>query len=111
MAAPPGESLTGPVRQTQRMDTFVTGVGFGLMVVGFAIFLIGAATRMNYVRNSLSPDSLPLWFRAEGLVLLGGSIVLLGLIVAARWWSSYLIIVAVFVAGAVVLIRSRMNWR
>lgn len=73
---------------------FVDGIGFGLMVVGVVIFAIGLAVRSNYVRNVLRPDALPLWFRGEGLILLGGSLELLGIMVAARLAWPWLIVIA-----------------
>ena len=92
------------------MDAFVDGLAFGLIVVGCAIFLIGLATRMNYLRNMLNPDSLPLWFRAEGIVLLGGATFMLGVAIAGRILWPWVIVVMVLVVAAVLFLRSRINW-
>lgn len=92
------------------MATLVTGIGFGLMVVGTVIVLLGVGARMEYLRHIFSPDSLPLWFRAEGLVLSGGSVTVLGIIVAYRLWWPWLPIVGVFGVGAALLLGSRYSW-
>ena len=85
-------------------------VGVGLAVLGMAIMVGGIVARLDYVRNMLNPDSLPLWFRAEGLVLLGGSMTILGLFIAGRAPWPVLIAVAIFGAAAIVFLRARVRW-
>lgn len=91
------------------MDTFVDCLAFGLIVVGCAISLLGLAARINYLRNMFNPGALPLWFRAEGLVLLGGATLVLGAAIAGRLLWPWLFVV-VAIVGAVLFLRSRINW-
>lgn len=92
------------------METFIDGLGVGLMILGLAIFIMGLGARITYLQNMFRWDSLPLWFRGEGLVLLGGSVTILGVIVAGRLPWPLLFVDAVFAAVAVLLLRARFHW-
>ena len=93
------------------MEQFVTGVGVGLAAVGIAISLAGIGARITYLRNMLNSYSLPLWFRAEGLVLLGGALLFLGLVILGELARPFVVAAAVFGAAALAFLRINTHWR
>jgi hypothetical protein len=95
---------------TPIVDDLAARIGFALFVVGVGVSIAGLVKRVAYVRNALNPDSLPLWFRAEGLVLLGGSAMILGLILFYGGPWPFLIAVAIFSVAGVIFLRVRVRW-
>ena len=113
-AAPAGSPLPFQIRLACRtltfVDGFVDGIGFGLMVVGVVIFAIGLAVRSNYVRQCPESGRAAPLVSEPGHLPAGGSLELLGIMVAARLAWPVLIVIAVFAAVGVVLLRARVGW-